>query len=150
MSLQAGDQLRGLEEAVVIALGSNLKGSYGSVQDLLEAALGAMTLMVGDADKRFEAAQAVFQSRDADALPALDQAIAKENDARVRQALAQARAAVVLNLDDASDADKIAAVQTRAADYTFMCGDEILHRVALATILSQIAADSEAPVQQAA
>jgi 2-amino-4-hydroxy-6-hydroxymethyldihydropteridine diphosphokinase len=41
--LQADDQLRGLDEAVVIALGSNLKGSYGSVQDLLEAALGAMT-----------------------------------------------------------------------------------------------------------
>jgi urea transport system permease protein len=77
---------------------------------VLEAALGALTLMVGEPDKRFEAAQAVFQSRDANALPALEQAIAKETDARVKRALTEARAAVVLNLDDASDADKIDAI----------------------------------------
>jgi urea transport system permease protein len=77
---------------------------------VVEAALGALTLMVGDADKRFDAAQAVFQSRDANALPALDQAIAKETDARVKQALAQAHGAVVLQLEDATDADKIAAI----------------------------------------
>jgi urea transport system permease protein len=78
---------------------------------VIEAALGALTLMVGEPDKRLEAAQAVFQSRDATALPALDQAIAKETDARVKRALSEARAAVVLNLDDASDADKIEAVR---------------------------------------
>jgi urea transport system permease protein len=77
---------------------------------VVDAALGALTLMVGDADKRFDAAQAVFQSRDANALPALDQAIAKETDARVKQALAQAHGAVVLQLEDATDADKIAAI----------------------------------------
>ena len=77
---------------------------------VIEAALGALTLMVGDRDKRLEAAQAVFQSRDAAALPALDQAIAKEADARVKRALLEARAAVVLNQDDASDAEKIEAV----------------------------------------
>jgi urea transport system permease protein len=32
---------------------------------VIEAALGALTLMVGEPDKRLEAAQAVFQSRDA-------------------------------------------------------------------------------------
>jgi 2-amino-4-hydroxy-6-hydroxymethyldihydropteridine diphosphokinase len=32
----------GLDEAVIVALGSNLKGSYRSVQSLLEAALKAM------------------------------------------------------------------------------------------------------------
>jgi urea transport system permease protein len=77
---------------------------------VIEAALGALTLMVGEPDKRLEAAQAVFQSRDASALAALDQAIAKEADARVKRALLEARAAVVLNLDDASDADKIEAI----------------------------------------
>jgi urea transport system permease protein len=77
---------------------------------VIEAALGALTLMVGAPDKRLEAAQAVFHSRDASALPALDQAIAKETDPRVKRALAEARAAVVLNLDDASDADKIQAI----------------------------------------
>ena len=67
--------------------------------------------MVGTPDKRLEAAQAVFQSRDATALPALEQALAKETDPRVKRALIEARAAVVLNLDDASDTDKIAAVE---------------------------------------
>jgi urea transport system permease protein len=76
----------------------------------IEAALGALTLMVGESDKRLDAAHAVFKSRDASALPALDQAIAKETDTRVKQALKEARAAVVLNLDDASDADKIEAI----------------------------------------
>ena len=80
------------------------------VRRVIEAALGAMTLMAGSADKRFEAAQAVFQSRDANALPALEQAISKETDARVKKALTEARAAVVLNQDDASDADKIDAI----------------------------------------
>jgi urea transport system permease protein len=77
---------------------------------VIEAALGALTLMVGEPDKRLEAAHRVFQSRDANALPALDQALAKETDSRVKQALKEARAAAVLNLDDASDADKIDAI----------------------------------------
>jgi len=77
---------------------------------VIEAALGALTLMVGTPDKRLEAAEAVFQSRDATALPALEQAIAKETDPRVKRALIEARAAVVLNLDDASDKDKIEAI----------------------------------------
>jgi urea transport system permease protein len=77
---------------------------------VIEAALGALTLMVGEPDKRLEAAQAVFQSRDTSALPALDQAIAKETNPRVKRALTEARAAVMLNLDDASDADKIDAI----------------------------------------
>ena len=77
---------------------------------IVEAALGGLTLMAPDPGKRLEAAQAVFKSKDANALPALDQAIAKETDARVKQALIEARAAVVLYLDNASDADKIDAI----------------------------------------
>src|SRR5262245_50525860 len=44
---------------------------------IIEATLGSLTLMAPDPVKRFEAAQAVFKSKDANALPALDQAIAK-------------------------------------------------------------------------
>jgi urea transport system permease protein len=77
---------------------------------VIDAALGTLTLMVGEPDRRLAAAEAVFQSRDATALPALDQALAKETNARVKQALLEARAAVVLNLDEATDADKIAAI----------------------------------------
>ncbi len=76
----------------------------------IEAALGSLTLMAPDPAKRLEAAQAVFQSRDANALPALEQALARESDPKVKQALTEARAAVVLNLDSATDADKITAI----------------------------------------
>jgi urea transport system permease protein len=77
---------------------------------IVEAALGGLTLMAPDPGKRFEAAQAVLKSKDANALPALEQAIAKESDAQVKQALTDARAAVVLYLDNAPDADKIDAI----------------------------------------
>ena len=77
---------------------------------IVEAALGGLTLMAPDPGKRFEAAQAVLKSKDANALPALDQAIPRETDAQVKQALTEARAAVMLYLDAASDADKIEAV----------------------------------------
>ena len=78
----------------------------------IEAALGSLTLMAPDPAKRLEAAQAVFQSRDSNALPALEQALVNEKDPRVKQALMEARAAVVLNLDSATDADKLAAINT--------------------------------------
>jgi urea transport system permease protein len=77
---------------------------------IVEAALGGLTLMAPDPGKRLEAAQAVLKSKDANALPALDQAIAKETDARVKRALVDARAAVVLYRDDASEEDKIDAI----------------------------------------
>src|SRR5262249_21135559 len=77
---------------------------------IVEAALGSLTLLAPDPGKRLEAAQAVLRSKDANALPALDQAIGKETDPRVKQALTEARAAVVLYLDGASDADKIEAI----------------------------------------
>jgi urea transport system permease protein len=77
---------------------------------IVEAALGGLTLMAPEPGKRFEAAQAVLKSKDANALSALEQAIAKESDAQVKQALIEARAAVVLYLDNAPDADKIDAI----------------------------------------
>ena len=76
----------------------------------LDAALGGLSLMSPDPRQRFASAQAVFKSRDAGALPALDAAIAKETEAGVRQALEQARAAVILYKDDASEADRMKAV----------------------------------------
>jgi urea transport system permease protein len=76
----------------------------------IEAALGARTLLAPDPVKRFEAAQAVFKSRDANALPALEAALAKETDARVKRALQEARAAVVVAQAEAGEADKLMAV----------------------------------------
>jgi urea transport system permease protein len=87
-----------------VRLNNRLRGA-------IDAALGGLTLLSADAGKRYDAAQAVFKSRDASILPTLDSAIAKEQDARVKRALTQARAAIVLNSADASDADKLAAVE---------------------------------------
>jgi urea transport system permease protein len=80
------------------------------LRSAIEAALGGLRLQAGNPDRRFEAAQAVFKSRDQSALPALDAALAKETDQRVKRALTEARAAVVLYSDDASEADKLAAI----------------------------------------
>jgi urea transport system permease protein len=80
------------------------------LRGVVQAAMGGLTLMAPDPGKRLEAAQAVFKSKDANALPALDQALAKETDPRVRQALIEARAAVVLYLDSTSEANKIDAI----------------------------------------
>src|SRR3954465_2222075 len=76
----------------------------------VEAALGGLTLMSADVGKRYEAAQAVFKSRDTNALPTLDTALAKETDTRVKRALSEARAAVILYQPGAAENDKIAAI----------------------------------------
>jgi urea transport system permease protein len=76
----------------------------------VEAALGALGLFGADAGKRFDAAQAVFKSREEAVLPALETAAGKETDPRVKRALAEARAAVLLNMSGASEADKLAAI----------------------------------------
>jgi urea transport system permease protein len=80
------------------------------IRGILQAALGSLTLLSPDPARRFAAAQAVFKSRDQNALPALDQAIAKETDARIKRALLQARAAVILFSDGASEAAKLEAI----------------------------------------
>jgi urea transport system permease protein len=85
------------------------------IRRTIEAALGGLTLLAPEPYKRWEAAQAVFKSRDATALPTLTTAIAKETDTGVKRALEQARAAVVLSRPDGDDADKLAAVATMRA-----------------------------------
>jgi urea transport system permease protein len=78
----------------------------------VEAALGGLTLLAADPQKRFEAAQAVFRSKDTSALATLDTALAKETEPWVKKALMEARAAVVLYAPEAAEADKLAAVAT--------------------------------------
>src|SRR6202011_593999 len=77
---------------------------------IVEAALGSLTLLAPDPQKPRKAAQAVFRSKDANALPALQQAIANESDPQVKRALVEARAAVILYLDNAPEEDKFDAI----------------------------------------
>ena len=80
------------------------------VRGMLDAALGSLTLMAKEPSRRFDAAQAVFKSRDSTALANIDKALEKETDPRVKKALAEARAAIILYSGDASAGDKIAAI----------------------------------------
>src|SRR5256885_8326205 len=73
-------------DAATVRLNNRLRRS-------VEAALGGLTLMSADPAKRYEAAQAVFKSRDANAFATLNAALAQETDARVNRALSEARAA---------------------------------------------------------
>jgi urea transport system permease protein len=78
----------------------------------IDAALGGMTLLSPDPGRRWEAAQAVFRSRDASVLKVLESAIDKETDPGIKRAMQQARAAVLLNMAEASEATKIEAIAT--------------------------------------
>jgi urea transport system permease protein len=80
------------------------------VRAAVEAALGSMTLLAPDPSRRLGAAEAVFRSRRADALPLVEAALAQERDARVRRAMEEARAAILLLDPAAPEAERIAAV----------------------------------------
>lgn len=110
------------------------------VRRAADAAAGALALVSPDAQKRQEAAAAVFKSRDAAALPALDAAIAKESDGKVKAAMAQARAAIIISSSMASEPERVSAARLIAAR-----GDQD----ALA-VLASIPADSPAAVKTAA
>jgi len=85
-------------------------GINNRLRRAIDAALGGLTLMSPDQAKRYDAAQAVFKSREPNVLPAIEAAIEKETDARIKRVLNEARAAIILNADDTSEADKLAAV----------------------------------------
>ncbi len=110
------------------------------VRSALDAAMGTLSLFSADPNKRFDAAQAVFKSRDGTASTRLDSVIAKEQDPKVKKALEQARAAIALNSADATQADQLAAVAIIR-----MRGDQD----ALA-VLSSLPGGSAAPVVAAA
>jgi urea transport system permease protein len=103
------DALTGTPEAAEPADLSEVRLN-NRVRRALDAAIGGMSLQAQDPEKRFESAQAVFKSRETSVLPALDAALEKETDPRIKQALTEARAAVILFSDDASEADKLDAV----------------------------------------
>ncbi len=81
------------------------------VRSALDAAVGQLTLLSRDPDKRYAAAEAVFKSRALSALPILEKAIAQETDPRVKRALEQARAAILLTTPGTPDAEKLKAIE---------------------------------------
>jgi urea transport system permease protein len=79
------------------------------LRNIIDADLGTLMLVSVNPTHRFNAAQAVFKSRELSALPNLEKALAKETVPRVKTALEQARAAVILTDPKSSAAAKIAA-----------------------------------------
>ena len=106
----------------------------------IDAALGGLTLLASDPKARYDAAQAVFKSREQNVLPTLEAAIAKEQDPGVKRMMTEARAAIILSDDKASDEDKLAAV-----DIIRQRGDQD----ALG-LLSSLPPDTAAPVIKSA
>lgn len=94
-------------DASSVRLNNRLRGA-------VQAALGSLTLLSPDPQQRLRAAASVFRSRDATALPALTEAIGRESVPRVKRALEEARAAIVLTDTSAREADRMAAAVTIA------------------------------------
>jgi urea transport system permease protein len=79
----------------------------------IRSALGGLTLRAADPAVRAQAAEAIFKAGDADAIPALDAAIAAETDPSVATLMREARAAAILSSDLPLD-DRLAAIETLA------------------------------------
>jgi urea transport system permease protein len=85
-----------------------------ALRRIIKAAAGGSDLASPDSARRLAAARAVFKARDAGALAALEEALARETDAAVKQAMEQARAAALLSSGRPDD-QKLAAVSLLAA-----------------------------------
>ncbi len=117
----------------VVRINNRLRGA-------IDAALGGLTLLAKDPGARYDAAQSVFKARRASALPALEAALAKEQDPRIRRAMTEARAAIILSSDKAGDEEKLAAIEVIRAR-----GDQDS-----LGLLSSLPADTSAPVMKSA
>jgi urea transport system permease protein len=78
----------------------------------VDAAVGGLTLLSPDPAKRISAAQSVFKTHDETMLPIVDGAIAKETNKAAKTAFAEARAAILLYKQDATDVEKLEAIAT--------------------------------------
>jgi urea transport system permease protein len=105
----------------------------------VRAAVGNLTLLNPDPAIRLAAAETIARAPDAEALEAIESALAKEADEGVRAAMQRARAAALI-ASGRPEADKVAAIGAVAAQ-----GD----RAALA-ILTPLLRSDIAPIRQAA
>jgi urea transport system permease protein len=83
-----------------------------ALRSAIQGAMGSLTLANPDPEKRLAAAEDVFRTHDAKALPALQAQLAKESDPRVAGALKLAQASIFATSDSASAQDRLAAIAT--------------------------------------
>ena len=94
--------------AVSVRTNNRLRG-------MIASALGSLGLSGADPAARLQAANDVFKSRTAGALPGVEAALAAETDPSVRKALVEARAAILVGVTDAPAARRIEAIAVLAA-----------------------------------
>ena len=83
-----------------------------ALRSSIQGAMGSLTLANPDPEKRLAAAEDVFRTHDAKALPALQTQLAKESDPRVAAALKLAQASIFATSDTTSTEDRLAAIAT--------------------------------------
>jgi len=93
------------DSAVAVRLNNKLRRH-------VEAALGSLTLQSPDPLKRIQAAQSVFKTHDESMLPAIDSALSAETNKDAKLAFSEARAAILLFKEDATDVEKFEAIAT--------------------------------------
>jgi urea transport system permease protein len=135
INARTGEKLSGVDAGAFKKVRVN-----NALRSEIEAALGLLTLANPDPSKRAAAADAVFKSRDAKALPAVEAALAKETDPRAAEALRQAKAAIVASDASAPIADRLAAIETLR-----LRGDEDAQG-----LIDEVAAKTDSPEIKAA
>jgi urea transport system permease protein len=107
LSAKTGQPIAGVNAAAFKKVRVN-----NALRRAIEGAMGSLTLANPDPAKRITAAEDVFRTRDAKALPALQAQLAKESDARVAAALKLAQASIMATSDSASPQDRLSAIGT--------------------------------------
>lgn len=106
----AKDAISGADKGVMEKSALKKIRTNNRLRRAIRAALGGLTLLSKDADKRLNAAQTIFKSRDENILPTLQKAIKQEQRADIKRVMQNAEAAILIN-SDAAEAQKIAAIR---------------------------------------
>jgi urea transport system permease protein len=105
MDARNGSLAEGISEAQLKRVRLN-----NAVRGALSAAQGSLTLMSPDPAKRMSGAEAVFKSRDVNALVSVEAALAAEKVIKLKRAFEQARAAIILNDKSQEEIKRLTAI----------------------------------------
>jgi urea transport system permease protein len=114
----ASDTLRDARTAEAVASqpsGLTAVRVNNRLRGAIQAAIGAMTLASANPVKRLSAAEAVFRSREIEALAAVRKARGAEQDPAIAKVLAEAEASIILAMAGVGTAEKLAAIATLSA-----------------------------------
>jgi urea transport system permease protein len=107
LNAKTGEPVQGVDAAAFKKVRVN-----NALRSTIEGAMGSLTLANPDPEKRLAAAEDVFRTHNAKALPALQAQLGKESDPRVAAALKLAQASIFATSDSASPQDRLSAIAT--------------------------------------